>query len=74
MNSARIIQVLEQGLIYPRAGCIVIESIAYERFPDIDVDRLADCLADALFDHTAAVAAYLSGLQPKEERVNEENS
>ena len=43
-----------------RGGVLTVESIAYRQFPDIDIERFADCLADRLFRLEDAVRDYLA--------------
>lgn len=43
-----------------RGGVLTVETVAYRQFPDLDIDRFADCLADRLFSLEDAVQDYLS--------------
>ena len=50
--------IVDDGFIYVRDGKLVVETIAYEKFPSIDIDHLADLLDDCLMDAPAAAQEY----------------
>ena len=56
----QIEELQDRHWIYPLAGTVVVETIAARTYPQINMDSLADCLADNLFDWQAAIEDYLS--------------
>lgn len=54
----------DRGWLDARAGSVVIQTIAYREYSRIDIDRLANCLADNLMDWNAAIADYLEVAEP----------
>ncbi len=49
----------DRGLIYTRAGTVVIDTRGPREYPEIDFDWLGALLADNLFDWSAAIREYL---------------
>ncbi len=56
---AQLEAIRDRGLVYPRGGNVVYESIIESEYPDVDIPLLCDLLADNLFDWDAATREYL---------------
>ena len=49
----------DRHMIFPRGGHIEVETLLARQYPDVNVGRLCDLLADFLFDWDAAITSYM---------------